>query len=188
MLPSTRPASEACGHPPVVDRTGATNETIAAAAPQASAIDGARKGLQVSRNLHPSLPVGTSRGVARFAGGVSMLSIEGVSKAWRGGVYGVRDLSLDAQPGVLGLLGPNGAGKTTLMQMLATLTRPTKGRIVFDGTDVARNPDAGETAARLPAAGLWRLRQPDRPRAARVHRATQGHQEPSAGATRCSSS
>ena len=71
-----------------------------------------------------------------------MLSIEGVSKAWRGGVYGVRDLSLDAQPGVLGLLGPNGAGKSTLMQMLATLTRPTKGRIVFDGTDVARNPDA----------------------------------------------
>jgi ABC-type multidrug transport system ATPase subunit len=71
-----------------------------------------------------------------------MLIIEEVSKAWRGGVYGVRDLNLDARPGVLGLLGPNGAGKTTLMQMLATLTRPTKGRIVFDGTDVARNPDA----------------------------------------------
>jgi len=71
-----------------------------------------------------------------------MLSIEGVSKAWRGGVYGVRDLTLAVQPGVLGLLGPNGAGKSTLMQMLATLTRPTQGRIVFDGTDVARNPDA----------------------------------------------
>jgi len=70
-----------------------------------------------------------------------MLSIEGVSKVWRGGVFGVRDLCLDVRPGVLGLLGPNGAGKSTLMQMLATLTRPTKGRILFDKTDVARNPD-----------------------------------------------
>ena len=48
----------------------------------------------------------------------------------------MRDLSCEAKPGVLGLLGPNGAGKTTLMQMIATVTRPTSGRILFDGTDV----------------------------------------------------
>src|SRR5512134_618924 len=71
-----------------------------------------------------------------------MLSVQDVSKLYRGGRYGVRGLSLDARPGVLGLLGPNGAGKTTLMQMIATVTRPTAGRIVFDGTDVARDPEA----------------------------------------------
>jgi ABC-type multidrug transport system ATPase subunit len=71
-----------------------------------------------------------------------MLSVQDVSKLYRGGRYGVRGLSFDARPGVLGLLGPNGAGKTTLMQMIATVTRPTAGRIVFDGTDVARDPEA----------------------------------------------
>ena len=70
-----------------------------------------------------------------------MLQVEAVSKAYRGGKFGVRELSLSARPGVLGLLGPNGAGKTTLMQMIATVTRPTAGRIVFDGVDVARTPD-----------------------------------------------
>jgi ABC-2 type transport system ATP-binding protein len=70
-----------------------------------------------------------------------MLNLEGVSKKFRGGNYGVRDLSLSIGSGVLGLLGPNGAGKTTLMQMIATITRPTSGTIRFDGVDVARNPD-----------------------------------------------
>ncbi|MEK6372566.1 MAG: ABC transporter ATP-binding protein [Acidobacteriota bacterium] len=71
-----------------------------------------------------------------------MLTLENVSKRFRGGNYGVRDVSLTLTGGVVGLLGPNGAGKTTLMQMIATITRPTAGRIVFRGEDLARNPDA----------------------------------------------
>jgi ABC-type multidrug transport system ATPase subunit len=53
----------------------------------------------------------------------------------------VRDLSLELTSGVIGLLGPNGAGKTTLMQMIATITRPTSGRILFHGTDIAKRPN-----------------------------------------------
>jgi ABC-type multidrug transport system ATPase subunit len=71
-----------------------------------------------------------------------MLTIEKVSKRFRAGNYGVRDLSLEVKSGVIGLLGPNGAGKTTLMQMIATITRPTTGRILFQGEDVARRPNA----------------------------------------------
>ena len=71
-----------------------------------------------------------------------MLEVEGVAKEYKGGRYGIRDLSLAAAPGVLGLLGPNGAGKTTLMQMIATVTRPSAGRIRFDGTDVVAGRDA----------------------------------------------
>ena len=70
-----------------------------------------------------------------------MLRIESVSKRFRSGNYGVRDLSLSAKAGVLGLLGPNGAGKTTLMQMIATVTKPTAGRIFFDDVDVVAKPD-----------------------------------------------
>lgn len=70
-----------------------------------------------------------------------MLKIESVSKRFRGGNFGCRDVSLELKSGVIGLLGPNGAGKTTLMQMLATVTRPTTGRINFDGVDVVARPN-----------------------------------------------
>jgi ABC-type multidrug transport system ATPase subunit len=70
-----------------------------------------------------------------------MLTVESVSRKFKGGNFGVRDLSLAVNGGVLGLLGPNGAGKTTLMQMIATITRPTSGRILFRGHDVARHPE-----------------------------------------------
>ena len=47
-----------------------------------------------------------------------MLRIESVSKRFRSGNYGARDISLSVKGGVLGLLGPNGAGKTTLLEAL----------------------------------------------------------------------
>jgi ABC-type multidrug transport system ATPase subunit len=70
-----------------------------------------------------------------------MLRIESVSKRFRSGNYGVRDISLHVNGGVLGLLGPNGAGKTTLMQMIATVTKPTAGRIFFRDSDAVAKPD-----------------------------------------------
>jgi len=69
------------------------------------------------------------------------LAIEKVSKRY-GKTLALRDFSLQLGPGVLGLLGPNGAGKTTLMSILATITRATEGRVTWNGTDVAANPDA----------------------------------------------
>jgi ABC-type multidrug transport system ATPase subunit len=69
------------------------------------------------------------------------LEIEDVSKRYRGGVLALRGFSLELKPGVLGLLGPNGAGKTTLMSILATITRATEGRVLWNGTDIARHPD-----------------------------------------------
>jgi len=70
-----------------------------------------------------------------------MLTLESVSKKFKGGNFGVRDVSMSVSGGVLGLLGPNGAGKTTLMQMIATITRPTAGRILFRDRDIAREPE-----------------------------------------------
>jgi len=70
------------------------------------------------------------------------LEIDAVHKEYRGGVHALAGVSLVLEPGVLGLLGPNGAGKSTLMRILATLSRPTRGRVTWDGADLARRPDA----------------------------------------------
>jgi len=70
------------------------------------------------------------------------LVIDGVSKVYRGGVRALADFSLELGPGVHGLLGPNGAGKSTLMRILATLTRPTAGRVSWNGRDLVSDPDA----------------------------------------------
>jgi len=69
------------------------------------------------------------------------LVIEGVSKLYRGQVWGVRGFSLTVEPGVLGLVGPNGAGKSTLMRILATITKPTEGQVTWNGIDVLQEPN-----------------------------------------------
>jgi ABC-2 type transport system ATP-binding protein len=75
-------------------------------------------------------------------GGVLKLVIENVSKQYGRGTLALHDFSLELGTGVLGLLGPNGAGKTTLMSILATITRATLGRVIWNGADVAAKPDA----------------------------------------------
>jgi ABC-type multidrug transport system ATPase subunit len=69
------------------------------------------------------------------------LTIEHVSKLYRGKVWGLKDFSLELGPGILGLVGPNGAGKSTLMRILATITRPTEGQVAWNKVDIAPEPN-----------------------------------------------
>ena len=72
------------------------------------------------------------------------LRAEGLSHAY-GERWVLRELNLELAPGrTLAVLGPNGAGKSTLLRILATLLRPTEGRVEVFGFD-------------LPAEA-WRLR------------------------------
>jgi len=70
------------------------------------------------------------------------LVIEGASKQYAGKLWGLRELRMEIGPGVVGLLGPNGAGKSTLMRILATVTRATEGRVLWNDLDIARTPDS----------------------------------------------
>jgi ABC-type multidrug transport system ATPase subunit len=69
------------------------------------------------------------------------LSISHLSKQYRRDFWGLRDFDIELAPGVTGLLGPNGAGKSTLMRMLATITRPTEGTVLWNGVDIVKSPD-----------------------------------------------
>ncbi len=64
----------------------------------------------------------------------------------------LEDINFDVPAGcVVAIVGENGAGKTTLVKLLAKMYEPTDGRIVVDGTDLARIPPA-EWRARLAGA------------------------------------
>ncbi len=71
-----------------------------------------------------------------------MLEVRNVVKIFDRKLTAVDDVSLSLKSGVLGLIGHNGAGKTTLMQMIATLTRPSSGQILFQGQDIVKKPNA----------------------------------------------
>jgi len=49
----------------------------------------------------------------------------------------VADMNLTVADGELRvIIGPNGAGKTTLMDLITGKTKPTKGKVIFDGQDI----------------------------------------------------
>ncbi len=74
-------------------------------------------------------------------GRIMNLSVENVSKQYRGGVWGLRDFTMKLESGVLGLVGPNGAGKSTLMRILATISRPTGGTAKWNEQDIIADPE-----------------------------------------------
>src|SRR3954451_18076603 len=74
-----------------------------------------------------------------------MIHVENLTKSFRdlrrGQVLAVDGVSFEARAGeVFGLLAPNGAGKTTTMRILCTVLKPTGGRALLAGYDVATQP------------------------------------------------
>lgn len=72
-----------------------------------------------------------------------LLSFENVSRRYRQPDGSTRDVlnGLDFQLAageVVALIGRSGAGKTTLLCLAAGLSRPTSGRVLLDGRDLAR--------------------------------------------------
>ncbi len=65
-----------------------------------------------------------------------MLELRNVTKTYRS-IPAVADVSFHLQQGeVLGYLGPNGSGKSTTVKMVIGMTRPTSGKVLFQGEDI----------------------------------------------------
>lgn len=69
------------------------------------------------------------------------LIVTDLGKQYRSDLWGLKNFTLEIKPGILGLLGPNGAGKSTFMRMLATITKPTDGKILWNDVDIVKSPD-----------------------------------------------
>jgi len=75
-----------------------------------------------------------------------MIAIQDLRKQY-GNFTAVDGVNLDVQPGEIhGFLGPNGAGKTTSIRMIAGLLKPTSGRIVVNGHDLATSPEGAKAS------------------------------------------
>ena len=75
-----------------------------------------------------------------------MIQVQNLTKRY-GKFLAVDDVSLDVPHGEIhGFLGPNGAGKTTSIRIIAGLLKPSSGRIVIDGHDLGREPEAAKRA------------------------------------------
>lgn len=75
-------------------------------------------------------------------GEMDLIETVGLTKLFNG-LTAVDGLDVRVAAGeVLALLGPNGAGKTTTIRMLASILRPTSGRVVIAGHDAAEQPVA----------------------------------------------
>ncbi|MCP4683794.1 MAG: ABC transporter ATP-binding protein [Desulfobacterales bacterium] len=69
-----------------------------------------------------------------------MIKLVDLTKVYKD-LYAVNNINLEVEQGIIfGFLGPNGAGKTTTIRMMAGVLKPTTGRIIINGMDLAKEP------------------------------------------------
>jgi putative ABC transport system ATP-binding protein len=89
---------------------------------------------------------------------MSLYRLNNVTKSFRQGgleILAVCELDLTISAGeFVAVAGPSGSGKTTLLQLLGALDRPTRGELLFEGRDLARESSSSLTKLRRETIGF----------------------------------
>jgi len=86
-----------------------------------------------------------------------MIEMKDVSRVYAAGrlVSALDGLDLTIPTGeMLAVMGPSGSGKSTLLNLLGGLDRPTRGRILLDGVDLATLDEESRTLLRRDRIGI----------------------------------
>ncbi|MGV9631377.1 ABC transporter ATP-binding protein [Streptomyces sp. NPDC003487] len=99
------------------------------------------KGLESVRSVGEVLQapeLEDNEGKAELASLRGAITFEQVGYAYDAGRAAVRDFTLSVAPGeTVALVGASGAGKSTVLNLVIGFIRPTSGRLLLDGTDMA---------------------------------------------------
>jgi putative ABC transport system ATP-binding protein len=89
---------------------------------------------------------------------MSILRCESLARSYVSGgreITVLRDTTFELEAGgFLAITGPSGSGKSTLLGLLAGLDRPTRGRVVLDGHDLAVLGEDDRARVRAEAVGF----------------------------------
>ncbi len=87
-----------------------------------------------------------------------MIQVQALSKDYVSGgrpLTVLKDITLEIPTGELAaIVGPSGSGKTTLLGLLAGLDRPSRGRVMVDGTDLTTLSEDALAAFRAERVGF----------------------------------
>ena len=84
----------------------------------------------------------------------TLVRLEKVSRHY-GALHALDQVDLEVRDAEwLAVMGPSGSGKSTLVNLLATLDRPTSGRILVDGVDLTTLPEEGRVRYRREKVGV----------------------------------
>ncbi|WP_285564358.1 ABC transporter ATP-binding protein [Streptomyces sp. RTGN2] len=96
-----------------------------------------------------------TRMTAGRSGTGTVVEFTAVSKRYSGGVTAVGGVDLGVRYGELAcIVGPSGSGKSTMLHLMGTLDRPSGGRVVIDGYDIAALSDREVSALRAQRIGF----------------------------------
>ena len=85
---------------------------------------------------------------------MSLLELKHIYKIY-GELHALDDVNLKVEKGEwVSIMGPSGSGKSTMMNIIGCMDKPSKGEVLLDGVDIARESGKNLTTIRRDKIGL----------------------------------
>jgi putative ABC transport system ATP-binding protein len=85
---------------------------------------------------------------------MDLLELNDISKIY-GNLKALQNINLTVRQGEwLAIMGPSGSGKTTMMNIIGCMDKPSKGQVILEGVDIARESSKNLTITRRDKIGL----------------------------------